>query len=192
MIRSPENTFLPKNLSFSATNVVFIVFTAIAIRSAHFFSDWLMFKIIERDWLMNLRGTSYRFDTTNENKRMKLNNDGKCLCLITQWRTVMPKFISFFFESKWTISFNFAEANFNQKNNCRLRLFFWRNNFFTCPAKRIHQFFSVKKNRKWRLFFGETRIRWLFCHSYSVGILYSAYLIIFYKSKINGEISVIE
>ena len=25
-------------------------------------SDWLMFKIVERDWLKNLRGTGYRFD----------------------------------------------------------------------------------------------------------------------------------
>ena len=33
--RSPENTFLPKNLNFSATNIVF--FYAIASRSAHFF-----------------------------------------------------------------------------------------------------------------------------------------------------------
>ena len=30
-----------------------------------------MFKIVERDWLMNLRGTGYRFDKTNDNKRMK-------------------------------------------------------------------------------------------------------------------------
>ena len=30
-----------------------------------------MFKIVERDWLMNLRGTGYPFVTTNDYKRMK-------------------------------------------------------------------------------------------------------------------------
>ena len=49
-----------------------------------FISDWLMFKIVERDWLMNLRGTGYRFDETDDYKRMKRNNDGKCIFLITQ------------------------------------------------------------------------------------------------------------
>ena len=29
---------------------------------ARVLSDWLMFKIVERDWLKNLRGTGYRFD----------------------------------------------------------------------------------------------------------------------------------
>ena len=43
-----------------------------------------MFKKVERDWLMSLRGTVYRFDKTNEYKRMKRNNDGKRLFLITQ------------------------------------------------------------------------------------------------------------
>ena len=47
-----------------------------------------MFKIVERDWLTNLRGTGYRFDDkTNDYKRMKGNNDAKCLFLITQWKT---------------------------------------------------------------------------------------------------------
>ena len=32
---------------------------------------------------MNLRGTVYRFDKTNDYKRIKQNNDGKCLFLIT-------------------------------------------------------------------------------------------------------------
>ena len=61
-------------------------FYAIATRpgSAHFLSDWLMFKIVERDWLMNLRGTVHRFDKTNVYKIMKQNNDGKCLFLISQ------------------------------------------------------------------------------------------------------------
>ena len=36
-----------------------------------------MFKIVERDWLMNLRGTGYRFDKTNDYKRIKKNNAGK-------------------------------------------------------------------------------------------------------------------
>ena len=43
-----------------------------------------MFKIVERDWLMKLRGAVYRFDKTNDYKRMKPNNDGKCSILITQ------------------------------------------------------------------------------------------------------------
>ena len=47
-----------------------------------------MFKIVERNWLMNFRGTVYRFDKTNDYKRMKQNNDGKCLFLITQRTTV--------------------------------------------------------------------------------------------------------
>ena len=49
-----------------------------------FFSDLLMLKIVERDWLMYLRGTVYRYDKTNDYKRMKPNNDGKCSFLITQ------------------------------------------------------------------------------------------------------------
>ena len=47
-------------------------------------SDWLKFKIVERDWLMNLRGTGYRFDKTNDYTRLKGINYGKCLFLITQ------------------------------------------------------------------------------------------------------------
>ena len=61
--------------------IVLIVFSFFFI---HFFSEWLMFKIVERDWLMKLRGTVYRFDKTNDYKRLKQNNDGKCLFLITQ------------------------------------------------------------------------------------------------------------
>ena len=59
-------TFLQKN-HFSTTNMVFIV-----LRDRHtlhqFFSAWLMLKIVERDWLMNLRSTGYRFDKTNDYK----------------------------------------------------------------------------------------------------------------------------
>ena len=62
MNRSPENTFLPKKLNFYATNIVFIVFTRSPNAPLIFHSDWLMFKIVERDWLMSLRGTVYRFD----------------------------------------------------------------------------------------------------------------------------------
>ena len=49
-----------------------------------FISDWPIFKIVERDWLMNFRGTGYRFDKTGDYKRMERNNDGKFLFLITQ------------------------------------------------------------------------------------------------------------
>ena len=55
-----------------------------------------MLKIVERDLLMNLRGTGYRFDKTNYYKRMKRNNDDKCSFLITQWKTVILKLITFF------------------------------------------------------------------------------------------------
>ena len=41
-----------------------------------------MFKIVERDWLMKLRGTVDRFDKTNDSNRMKQNNDGKCVCFL--------------------------------------------------------------------------------------------------------------
>ena len=34
-----------------------------------FISDWLMFKIVQRDWLIDLRGTGYRFDKSNDYKR---------------------------------------------------------------------------------------------------------------------------
>ena len=78
--RSLENTFLPKKLAFSAKKIVLIVFSFFT----HFFSDWLMFKIVERDWLIKLRGAVYRFDETNDYKRMKQNNDGKCSFFITQ------------------------------------------------------------------------------------------------------------
>ena len=76
---------MPKKLDFfSRDENRFDHFLAIATRSAHFFNDWLMFKIVERDWLMKLRGTIYRFDKTNDYKRMKQNNDSKCLFLIIQ------------------------------------------------------------------------------------------------------------
>ena len=64
-----------------------------------------MFKIVERDWLMDLRGMGYRFDKTNAYKRMKWSNDGKCLFLITQCKTVMSKLMTTFVR-RWTISFN--------------------------------------------------------------------------------------
>ena len=70
-----------------------------------FFSDWLMFKLVERVWLMSLCGTVHRFDKTNNYKRIKRNNDGKCLFLITQWKTIKPKLMTAFIR-KWTISFN--------------------------------------------------------------------------------------
>ena len=53
-----------------------------------FISDWLMFKIVECDWLMNLRGTGYPFDKINDNKRIKQNNDSKCLISITLNKTL--------------------------------------------------------------------------------------------------------
>ena len=49
-----------------------------------FISDWLMFKIVECDWLMSLRGRGYPFDKINYYKRIKQNNDSKCLFSITQ------------------------------------------------------------------------------------------------------------
>ena len=49
-----------------------------------FISDWLMFKIVECDWLMNLLGTGYPFDKINDYKGIKQNNDSKCLFSITQ------------------------------------------------------------------------------------------------------------
>ena len=48
-----------------------------------FISDWRMFKIVERDWLMNLRGTGYPFDKTYDYKRTKQNNGKRCF-FITQ------------------------------------------------------------------------------------------------------------
>ena len=47
-----------------------------------FNSDWLIFKELERDWKVNLRGTGLRFDKTNAYKTMKQNNDGMRLFLI--------------------------------------------------------------------------------------------------------------
>ena len=78
--RSPENTFLLEEIGFLRDENRFDRFLVFI----HFFSDWLMFKIVDRDWPMKLRGTVYRFDKTNDYKRMKQNNDGKCLFLITQ------------------------------------------------------------------------------------------------------------
>ena len=46
---------------------------------------------------MNLRGTGYRFDKTNDYKRTKGNIDGKCLFLLMQWKIVMPKLMTTFF-----------------------------------------------------------------------------------------------
>ena len=99
---SPENTSLPKNLNFSATNIVFIILTrtcAEASRSAHY--QWLADVENSRTWLDDgVGGTDYRFHKTNDNKRMKRNNDGKqaSLFLITQWKTVMAKLMTTFFE----------------------------------------------------------------------------------------------
>ena len=61
-----------------------------------FFSDLLMLKIVERDWLMNLRGTGYRFDKANDYKRMKRNNDGKHF-FYNAMKNVMPKLLTTFF-----------------------------------------------------------------------------------------------
>ena len=44
-----------------------------------------MLKIVERDWLISLRGTGCRFDKTNDYKGMKRTNDGKHLFLKTLW-----------------------------------------------------------------------------------------------------------
>ena len=49
-----------------------------------FISDWLMFKIVECDWLMNLLGRVYSFDKINDYKGIKQNNDSKCLFSIIQ------------------------------------------------------------------------------------------------------------
>ena len=68
-----------------------------------------MFKIVERDWLMNLRCTVYNFDTTNDYKIIKQNNDGEWLFFITQWKTVMSKLMTTFFR-RWSISFNLRLA----------------------------------------------------------------------------------
>ena len=43
----------------------------------------LMFKSVECDWLMNVRGTGYPFDKINDYKRIKQNNDNKWLFSIT-------------------------------------------------------------------------------------------------------------
>ena len=58
---------MPKNLNFSR-RIYFLSF----LRDRHtlrpFFSVWMMLKIVERDWMMNLRGVhmSYHFDKTND------------------------------------------------------------------------------------------------------------------------------
>ena len=69
-----------------------------------FICDWLMFKIVERNWLMNLCGKGYRFDKTNYYKRMKRNNDCKWLFLITQLKTGMSRLTTTFFRRR-NISF---------------------------------------------------------------------------------------
>ena len=97
--------FLAEETWFFRDEYLFYRFYVIATRSAHFLSDWLMFKIVERDWLINLRGMVYRFDKTNDYKGMKQNNDGRCLFLITQWKPVLSKLMTTFFR-RWTIYFN--------------------------------------------------------------------------------------
>ena len=64
------------------------------------FSDWLMLKRVECDWLMNLRGTGYRFDKTIYFKRRKQNNDGWCLFLIMQRKTDLSKILTIIFEGE--------------------------------------------------------------------------------------------
>ena len=54
-------------------------------------------------WWIWMVGTCYRFDKTSDYKRMNRNND-KCLFFITQWKTVMSKWLTTFFR-RWTISF---------------------------------------------------------------------------------------
>ena len=41
-----------------------------------FFSDWLMLKRVECDWLMNLRGAFYRFDKTNTKEGSEIMTAG--------------------------------------------------------------------------------------------------------------------
>ena len=65
-----------------------------------------MFKIVERDWLMKLRGTVYRFDETNYYKRMKQNNDGKCLFFYNTMKNCNVKINDNIFFPRWTVSFN--------------------------------------------------------------------------------------
>ena len=104
MNRLPENTSLPKNAKFSATNRYRFYRSYMHLRSAHFISDWLMLKIVKRDWLMELRGTGYRFDKTNGYKRMKRNNDdrhgwrmpyGRCGRCHTNFALATPTFCPF-------------------------------------------------------------------------------------------------
>ena len=85
-----------------------------------------MFIIVERDWLMTLRGTVYRYDKTSACKRMKQNNDGKCLFLITQWKTNVKINDNIFFEG----------GLFPLKKIDRLRCFVVINSFSSCIQKR--------------------------------------------------------
>ena len=82
--RLPGNTLQPKKCEISTNKYRFYRSSA-SMRRGHtlrpFISDWLMFKIVECDWLMNLRCTGYPFDKTNDYKWMKQNNDSKCLFL---------------------------------------------------------------------------------------------------------------
>ena len=82
-----------------------------------FFSDWLMLKIVECDWLMDLCGMGYRFDKTNNYKRIKRNNDGKCWLMKMQWKTVKSKLFAIFFRSR-TISFK-------QTSQCKIIMSFF-------------------------------------------------------------------
>ena len=78
--RLPGNTSQPKKCEFSTNEHCFYRFSA-SMRRGHmlrpFISDWLMFKIVECDWLMNLRGTGYPFININDDKRIKQNNESK-------------------------------------------------------------------------------------------------------------------
>ena len=60
-----------------------------------------MLKIVEHNWLMNLRGTGYHFDKTNDYKRMKRNNDGKCVFFDNAMKNCNVKIIdNIFFEGE--------------------------------------------------------------------------------------------
>ena len=56
--RSPEKSSQPKKFEFS-TNVVRFYRSSASMHSGHtirpFISTWMMFKVVDRDWLMNVR-----------------------------------------------------------------------------------------------------------------------------------------
>ena len=62
-----------------------------------FFSDWMMFKIVECDWLMNLRGTGYPFDKIIDYKRIKQNKASKCLFSYNTIKKLMSTLMTTFF-----------------------------------------------------------------------------------------------